>query len=340
MRLAFNVPAIFSGVVLGGMATTMAVPAVRQDAWAVLHSNPASVFWFGILIAIPTALYALMRYEEGTSGKATATVAGIPPIVAEARAELEKQFSQFLTLVGEQLKSSARHTNALDILSGRLDGVTSESELRAIVQKLIASNEAYQQETQDLERRLEKAQAKARELKQRAKDAEKLASIDPLTSVANRRKFDDELQKQVATSHQDESPLCLMMVDIDHFKTINDQHGHRTGDAVLRQFAELLGGVVRTTDLVARYGGEEFAVILPRAPLGNAYEIAERIRKTVRSHAWNNPGGGDVSLTASFGIADIRDGETAIDLINRADQMLYEAKKRGRNRTMIWGVGI
>ncbi len=340
MRIAFNVPAIFSGVVFGGMATALAVPAARQDVWAALHGSPASLFWFAILIAIPTALYALMRYEEGTSGKSTVTVPGILPVITEARVELEKQFSQFLVLVGEQLKSSERHTNALDILSGRLDGVTSEAELRAIVQKLIASNEAYQREAQDLEHRLEKAQAKARELKQRAKDAEKLASIDPLTSVANRRKFDEELEKQVAVSHQDETPLCLMMADIDLFKTINDKFGHRTGDAVLRQFAELVEGMVRTTDLVARYGGEEFAIILPRAPLGNAYEIAERIRQAVQSHTWNNPGSGEVSLTSSFGIADIRDGELAVDLINRADQMLYEAKKRGRNRTMIWGVGL
>ncbi len=127
-----------------------------------------------------------------------------------------------------------------------------------------------------------------------------------------------------------------MMADIDHFKTINDKFGHRTGDAVLRQFAELLGEMVRSTDLVARYGGEEFAIVLPRAPLGNAYEIAERIRKTVEARAWDNPDKIDLSLTSSFGIADIRDGETATDLINRADQMLYEAKKRGRNRTMIW----
>jgi diguanylate cyclase len=340
MRIAFNVPAIISGILFGGVATLLASPAVRGDVWAALHGNPASVFWMAILITIPAALYALMLYEEGNFRKPTGTPADLPPLVAEARVELEKHFAQFLSLLAEQLKSSERHTSALDLLNGRLEAVTSDAELRAIVQKLIASNEEYRRETADLERRLEKAQTKAKELKQRAKTAEKLASIDPLTGVANRRRFDEELEKQVALSHQDETPLCLMMADIDHFKSINDRFGHRTGDAVLRQFAELVGSMVRTTDLIARYGGEEFAVILPRAPLGNAYEIAERIRRTLQSHAWDNPGGDELNLTSSFGIADIRDGETAVDLLNRTDQMLYEAKKRGRNRTMIWGVGV
>lgn len=340
MRIVFNLPAIISGILFGGIAILLASPAARGDVWTALHGDPASIFWICILIAIPAILYALMVYEEGNFRKLTAPSVALPPIVAEARGELEKQFASFLALVAEQLKSSERHTSALDLLNGRLDTVTTDAELRAIVQKLIASNEEYRRETADLERRLEKAQAKAKELKQRAKTAEKLASIDPLTGVANRRRFDEELEKQVTISHQEETPLCLMMADIDHFKTINDRFGHRTGDAVLRQFADLVGGMVRTTDLIARYGGEEFAIILPRAPLGNAYEIAERIRKTLQGHAWHNPDGGELTLTSSFGIADIRDGETAVDLLNRADQMLYEAKKRGRNRTMIWGVGI
>lgn len=334
MRLAFNVPGILSGIAFGFFATVLASPAARGDVWAALHGNPASLFWIGVLIAIPSALYALMLYEEGLGRPAGD--AAVPPVVAEAKADLEKQFVQFLALVAEQLQSSARHTSALDLINERLETVTSDSELRGVIQKLIASNEEYRRETAELERRLEKAQAKAKELKQRAKTAEKLASIDPLTNVANRRRFDDELEKQIAISHHDETPLCLMMADIDHFKTINDKFGHRTGDAVLRQFAELLGGMIRSTDLVARYGGEEFAIVLPRAPLGNAYEIAERIRKTVESRVWDNPDKIELSLTSSFGIADIRDGETATDLINRADQMLYEAKKRGRNRTMIW----
>ncbi len=125
-----------------------------------------------------------------------------------------------------------------------------------------------------------------------------------------------------------------MTIDLDHFKSVNDRFGQRAGDAVLVQFAELLTKMVRSTDIVARYGGEEFAIILPLAPLGNAYEIAERIRLATQTYKWDRVEAG-VVLTSSFGIADIRDGDTASDLVNRADEMLYEAKRRGRNRTMI-----
>lgn len=335
MRIPVNAPAIFSGIIVGATATIFSLPELRANILAIVQNDPR---YLGLiaLIAAPGLLYALLKYEE-RPGRDKQAVSPIPSVVADARLELEKHFAQFLQLISDQLRSAERHGNVLDLLSGRLDGVTSEAELRAIIQKLIASNEGYRKETADLERKLERAQEHAKELKQRAKKAEKLASIDPLTNVANRRKFDEELAKQVALSHQEETPLCLIMSDIDHFKAVNDKYGHRTGDAVLRQFADLLGGMVRTTDLIARYGGEEFAIVLPRAPLGNAYDIAERIRTTIQNRNWTSQAGSNFRLTASFGIADIRDGETVVDLINRADQMLYEAKGRGRNRTMTFG---
>ncbi|MBS0251236.1 MAG: GGDEF domain-containing protein [Proteobacteria bacterium] len=123
--------------------------------------------------------------------------------------------------------------------------------------------------------------------------------------------------------------------DIDHFKAIADQFGHQTADAVLRQFAELLNDMVRNTDLIARYGGEEFAIILPQAPLGNAFEIAKRIRCANQARTWRSQSGAEFKLTSSFGIADICDGQTASDVISRTDQMLYDPKSRGRHRTMI-----
>jgi diguanylate cyclase len=338
MRVALNLPAMSLGVVTGVAATLASAPEARVAIWSALSANPQIPYIIMILVGIPALLYALMHYEgvatEREGKKSTDQPAG------EGREEVEKQLGLFLTLISEQLKSSEKHASTVGLLSGRLDKVSSEPELRTIIQKLIASNEGYRQETAALERRLEKAHAKAALLKQRARHAESLASLDPLTGIANRRRFDDELEKQVASSHQDETPLALIMTDIDHFKSINDRFGHRTGDAMLRQFAELLRSMVRGTDLTARYGGEEFAIILPVAPLGNAFEIAERIRDAVQRRVWKDNLGNEIRLTASFGIADIRDGETAGDLINRADQILYDAKRRGRNRTLIWGTQV
>jgi diguanylate cyclase len=131
----------------------------------------------------------------------------------------------------------------------------------------------------------------------------------------------------VEISHEDGSPLCLIITDIDHFKVVNDTHGHSAGDRVLKAFADLISTCVRANDLVARYGGEEFAIVLPRTPMGNAFEIAERVRAEFELGGGND----DIiarefgRLTASFRVAEIRDGEPPSALIERADQMLYEA---------------
>jgi diguanylate cyclase len=333
MHMNTTAPATLAGICLGVIATTLTLPQVRAELWSALGSNPEAQLGILGVALIQLVLYALMRYEDRATRSPQVKGASHDPTI-EVRAELERQFANFLNLVGEQLKSAERHSSALDVLNGRLDGTNSETEVRTIIEKLMASNEAYKREAVKLEHRLEKAQFQATQLKQRAARAERLASIDPLTNVSNRRKFDEDIAYQVALSHNEQTPLCLMMIDIDHFKIINDKYGHRAGDAVLMQFAELLTKMVRSTDIVSRYGGEEFAILLPLAPLGNAYEIAERIRVATQTRKWDHVEA-DVALTSSFGIADIRDGDTVVDLINRADEMLLEAKRRGRNRTMI-----
>jgi diguanylate cyclase len=335
MRFATFISSLAGGSFLGSVATLIAIPSTRESLWSIAISDPTLTSAALVAFAIPVILYALAKHENEITDQGANDDQGSE--TKAARAELQKQFGRFLDLIGKQLESSERHASSLNSANDRLNTITSDIELRAVLRELVASNETYRQESVELNRRLKDAQEQTTMLNERAKAAEKLASVDALTGVANRRKLDEELDKQVALSHAEELPLCLMMADIDHFKSVNDRLGHRAGDAVLRQFAELLSGMIRTTDTIARYGGEEFAIILPRAPLGNAYEIAERIRKAVETHSWKDIDSSvQLVLTASFGIADIRDEETAVDLINRADKKLYEAKTHGRNRTMIW----
>jgi diguanylate cyclase (GGDEF)-like protein len=212
------------------------------------------------------------------------------------------------------------------------------TDLREVVHALLSKSKKNEREMGDLEARLKEAQDQASSLRQRLSHAEKLASLDPLTSVANRRRFEQFLAAAVNNSHEGGTPLCLIMTDIDRFKEVNDTYGHAAGDKVLKGFADLLAKKVRGSDLIARYGGEEFALVLPKTPMGDAFRIAERIRKSFELH-----GGPDETLrkefgrlTASFGIAQIFEGEVPRALIQRADQMLYEAKEKGRNRTIIW----
>jgi diguanylate cyclase len=254
------------------------------------------------------------------------------------RDELERQLGRLIVLIADQLEYSKDHVAVLRDTNDHLASVTSASELREVLQSLISRNETNEWQTRDLEARLKEAQDQASMLRQRLSRAERLASLDPLTSLANRRRFEQFISAEVDQSHENGTPLCLIMTDIDHFKRVNDTYGHSAGDKVLKAFADLLSRTARDGDLVARYGGEEFAVILPNTPMGDAYRIAERMRRIFEFR------GGPNStvfkkfgrLTASFGVAEIRDGEPPSALIQRADQKLYEAKSKGRNKTMVW----
>ncbi len=152
-------------------------------------------------------------------------------------------------------------------------------------------------------------------------EIQNLASSDALTGLPNRRALDDQLPREMARALRAESPLCLAIVDIDHFKTYNDTHGHLAGDMVLRQCAASWDGELRGEDTIVRFGGEEFLVILPSCDPTDAAEIVERLRAAT-------PDG----LTCSAGLARWRPGESVDDLLGRADAALYEAKGAGRDR--------
>ena len=159
-----------------------------------------------------------------------------------------------------------------------------------------------------------------------------LAVTDGLTGLHNHRAFQDYLEEQFQTAMRNKQPLALILMDVDHFKQYNDTYGHQAGDEVLRQVAQILQANVREGDFVARYGGEEFVIVLPRTDLESAVAVAERLREAVQSAEWRlRP------VTGSFGVACIRpDMETRQELIEAADQALYQAKKNGRNRVEAW----
>jgi diguanylate cyclase (GGDEF)-like protein len=158
---------------------------------------------------------------------------------------------------------------------------------------------------------------------------EELATHDALTGVFNRRKFNELTSFEFERVRRYGDPLSLVLLDIDHFKRVNDTLGHETGDEVLVALAEALRDTVRAVDSVARWGGEEFVVLLPQVEQGGAIELAERLRLTVRERAL---AGG---VTVSLGVAQHRPPESPDDLFSRADMALYRAKKGGRDRVEV-----
>ncbi len=158
----------------------------------------------------------------------------------------------------------------------------------------------------------------------------RLSDTDDLTGVANRRRLMGRLEEAVSLSNRHATPLSLMILDIDHFKGINDTHGHLQGDEVLREVARLCQAMLREEDLVARMGGEEFALLLPLTSKRRALTLAQRLCGAIAGHDF----GVERPITVSIGIAEHRIGEGARQLIARADHRLYAAKDDGRNRAL------
>jgi len=178
--------------------------------------------------------------------------------------------------------------------------------------------------------------ATSEKLREANHQLEVLAKTDGLTEVYNHRYFMDKIGEMFEDSKKKGTPLSLLMIDIDHFKTFNDNHGHMTGDVVLRDIAHILKSNCRKIDIVARYGGEEFAVILPETGSDEAENIAERIRTLVEKHRLSN-GDRSQSVTVSIGVGTSGDKEieTVNALISLADKALYHAKARGRNQVVL-----
>lgn len=170
------------------------------------------------------------------------------------------------------------------------------------------------------------------------RDGLKMAVIDPLTGIYNRRYASQHMNSVMERARDTDGYFAVMMIDLDKFKRLNDEHGHDAGDAVLREFSRRLQENIRGVDLVARFGGEEFFVALPDSDHDAAAAAAERIRRAIEGTAFPLPRDkGEVNVTVSIGVA-IADGSDtdAEAVIHRADRALYEAKEGGRNRVTFY----
>ncbi len=166
------------------------------------------------------------------------------------------------------------------------------------------------------------------------REIEKIAITDSLTEVHTRRHFMERLQEELSRSKARKIKMSVLMIDVDHFKSFNDQYGHLTGDQILRKMAQILKENIREIDIAGRYGGEEFCVLLPDTDREGAKYAAERIRQATEKseiEAYDNT----VKATVSIGLATFpKDGQSVDELIEKADQALYQAKQTGRNR--VW----
>ena len=188
--------------------------------------------------------------------------------------------------------------------------------------------------TDELRQAKEEAEAAGLVLARKNRELEQMASHDMLTGLLNRRAFREQAELLLADGARYGYPVSLMMVDVDYFKSINDNYGHQLGDRVLADIGKLLRRDSRSSDRVARYGGEEFILLLPHARVNDAMHKAERLRRTVAEYRFEEQD--NLTLSASFGVSSTDRETTGLDeLISRADAALYRAKHQGRNRVCL-----
>lgn len=197
---------------------------------------------------------------------------------------------------------------------------------RLTYNELISKMSKLNDQIVDITRQLEK---KNLQLSEALKTIKKITNTDPLTGILNRRAFHKILKREISFARRHSLPLSFVMIDIDHFKRINDTYGHEMGDRILKRFARIIIKSIRHEDIFARFGGEEFILLLPNTDINSAFSVCERIRQKIEKTKFK---GIKERITASFGITELLQQDKELDVLKRADEALYEAKRKGRNR--------
>ncbi|WP_237154677.1 GGDEF domain-containing protein [Oryzibacter oryziterrae] len=254
--------------------------------------------------------------------------------IEEVGGRISGEIEEVVESVERTLNANATYCDSLSGASTQLSDTTDAQRVQSIIQHLITSTRATESVNRQLESQLSESRKQIAELKD-SLDAIRFESLtDELTTLANRKHFDQSIERFVAQSNEIKSPFTLLITDIDHFKNFNDTYGHQTGDQVLRLVGLAVKQSVKGHDVACRYGGEEFAIILPNSTLESAAALAEQIRVAVMSKELVKRSTGENLgfITISIGVSTFKPGDSVTSIVERADSALYLAKRSGRNR--------
>lgn len=203
--------------------------------------------------------------------------------------------------------------------------IPSNTDLRLANDKLLLAQEELVKSNQLLEQRV----------LARTEELARQAQTDGLTGTLNRAALMEQLTIEIERSKRYKHSMSLLMIDLDHFKAVNDTYGHPAGDSVLIEFANIVSNICRSSDRIGRYGGEEFLIVLPETTIDEAKELAERIRLGVMQHHFCESLSLKVEVTCSIGVAKLKSNQSHAELLQMVDEVLYKAKRSGRNRVII-----
>jgi diguanylate cyclase len=217
---------------------------------------------------------------------------------------------------------------------GEKELVNSSSSPEAIVSYLLLSTRSMQASMEEMRQEIQESKQEINSLQDRLKSAVEEALSDPLTGLINRKGLSLAIESLVLPLETSNSYPCLLMLDIDHFKKINDTFGHPLGDRVIKVVADILKSQIKGKDTAARYGGEEFCILLPETELSDAAKVAENIRQAIENSQIKRASDNQIicRMTISIGVARYQPNETILGLFERADGALYQSKNEGRNR--------
>ena len=249
---------------------------------------------------------------------------------------IEASVQQALGMLNTVGAEARHYTETLGETAASLSNEGELARVRDVIQSVMSETNEMMERSTHLEHELTRSGAEIRALRKQVEDISREALTDGLTGIGNRKLFDQRLKQLVATALENGTEISLLMLDIDHFKSVNDRWGHQLGDDVLRLVAGALIDGIKGRDQAARYGGEEFAILLPGTRLADAAKLADQLRESVgrreviRRETREHLGG----VTISIGVACYRPGESPSRFVERADAALYRAKQTGRNRVV------
>jgi diguanylate cyclase len=246
------------------------------------------------------------------------------------------EIEQVMAMIGAAAGTASDYSEDLADASQQLGTTKDDVGLRSIVETLVTATKEVEDNNKALEARLSASKLEINELQENLDAVRNESLTDPLTSLSNRKYFDEALLKVISTARAKSEPVSLLMADVDQFKSFNDRYGHLTGDQVLRLVAVAVKQNVKSQDIAARYGGEEFAIVLPNSDLRQAIAIADHIRRGVMTKELMKRSTGERlgRVTISLGVAMLAPNDSPQSLIERADACLYLAKRNGRNRVV------
>ncbi|MGQ0741948.1 MAG: PleD family two-component system response regulator [Alphaproteobacteria bacterium] len=293
----------------------------------VVDDRPESVAWFQASLEPRNEVTAAMSFDEA--------------VVRARGGDFDLLIISLGTKAFDGLRLCSHLRTLPEVRNTPILGVITEGDSRRLIQALDMGVNDYlirpvdQNELKARVRTQLRKKLYADKLRHNMQLSLEMAITDQLTGLHNRRYMARHLETQLKNSAASGKPVSFLIMDIDHFKAVNDTYGHDVGDEVLREFANRITANVRGMDLACRYGGEEFVVVMPDTETSFALNVAERLRHSVETTPFvisREPG--EIKLTVSIGMASTHPNETADDLLRRADQALYRAKREGRNRVI------